>query len=419
MRLPLVGLLLIGGALCGSLSAARAHDIPLEAGVAAAAGSDSGLSDRLQRMEERLIQVSARLETLTHTVDTQLAQLDNSVLQLYKEVGSSRLTETVAELREAVLAARAAPTAADSAAASEPGLVSTISQEIRQSEQLLQTQLNDTQQRLVALLEGQQQQRPPAETGTATTVIVERCSFPDQFQRTDEWRPADCAAVQQRHRRSGVYTVFPPVCGNGGGIRVFCDMETDGGGWTVLMRRADVPDHQDFSMGWDSYKWGFGNLSSEFWLGNEYINLLTSMEQMQLRVDLKDWENASAYAKYTPFSVGTEQQKYVLKIGKYEGNAGNSLNYVNGGKFTTKDQDNDTWSKNCAVVYQNPGWQKACMEASLTGPYKKGALKTDWIGLVWKHWKGHKYSLKQLEMKMRPVNYMSWCHKLANEGARE
>ncbi|KAF0299856.1 Ficolin-1-A [Amphibalanus amphitrite] len=135
-------------------------------------------------------------------------------------------------------------------------------------------------------------------------------------QRADgEWRPEDCAAVQQRHRLSGTYTVYPPTCGNGGGIRVYCDMETDGGGWTVISRRDDVPHHQDFNLNWQSYKWGFGNLSAEFWMGNEYLNLMTSLDQVQLRVDLKDWENGTAYATYTPFSVGTEEQKYVLKLG--------------------------------------------------------------------------------------------------------
>ena len=64
--------------------AARAHagtsvyDIP--PGELLAADPKSG---QLQRMEERLIQLAARMETLTYTVDTVLAQLDSSVLQLF------------------------------------------------------------------------------------------------------------------------------------------------------------------------------------------------------------------------------------------------------------------------------------------------------------------------------------------------
>ncbi|XP_037077282.1 techylectin-5B-like [Pollicipes pollicipes] len=409
MRL-LVYFLLVCSVLCAD--GTEAHDIPLKSSIGTEPEDGYGTPSILRRMEERLIQMAARLETLTHTVDTQLAQLDNSVLQLYREVGSSRLTETLAELRQAALAVKAP---AATAATSPPDLADTISQEIRQSEQQLQAQLNDTQKRLVTLLEEARPVAAAAGSG-ATTVIVERCSFRDQFQTVDEWRPADCAAVQQRHQRSGVYTIFPPVCGNGGGIRVFCDMETDGGGWTVLMRRADVADHQDFNMGWQSYKWGFGNLSSEFWLGNEYMNLLTSMDQMQLRVDLKAWDNASTFSTYTPFSIGTEQQKYALKIGKHVGNAGNSLSKA---KFSTKDQDNDSWGKHCAVQFQSAGWHTACLSSTLLGPYNKGSIKTPWIGITWNTWKGNKYSLKQAEMKMRPVNYMTWCHKLVKEGAIE
>ncbi|XP_037077108.1 techylectin-5B-like [Pollicipes pollicipes] len=389
--------------------------MPLKSSIGTEPEDGYGTPSILQRMEERLIQMAARLETLTRTVDTQLAQLDNSVLQLYREVGSSRLTETLAELRQPALAAKAPTATAD---ASPPDLADTISQEIRQSEQQLQAQLNDTQQRLVTLLEEARPVAAAAGSG-ATTVIVERCSFRDQFQTVDEWRPADCAAVQQRHQRSGVYTIFPPVCGNGGGIRVFCDMETGGGGWTVLMRRADVADHQDFNMRWQSYKWGFGNLSSEFWLGNEYMSLLTSMDQMQLRVDLKAWDNASTFSTYTPFSIGTEQQKYAMKIGKYGGNTGDSLAHCNNCKFSTKDQDNDSWSKDCAVVYKSAWWHKSCMYVTLTGQYAKGDIKTARHGVTWKHWKGERYSLKHVKLKMRPVNYMTWCHKLAQEGARE
>ena len=41
------------------------------------------------------------------------------------------------------------------------------------------------------------------------------------------------------------------------------------------------------------------------------------------------------------FSVGNSASKYVLNVGGYSGNAGDSLSEHNGRKFTTKDQDND------------------------------------------------------------------------------
>ena len=56
-------------------------------------------------------------------------------------------------------------------------------------------------------------------------------------------------------------------------FRVFCDMDASNGGWTVIQRRADGS--VDFSITWADYKFGFGSLKNEFWLGNEKIHRLT------------------------------------------------------------------------------------------------------------------------------------------------
>ena len=46
-------------------------------------------------------------------------------------------------------------------------------------------------------------------------------------------------------------------------------------------------------------------------------------------------------------------------------------------KFTTKDQDNDTWGKNCAVYYTTGGWWfYDCHSCNLNGPYHKSAVKS-------------------------------------------
>lgn len=44
--------------------------------------------------------------------------------------------------------------------------------------------------------------------------------------------------------------------------------------WTVLQRRLNGS--VDFYRGWNDYKHGFGDLNSEFWLGNEKIHQLTN-----------------------------------------------------------------------------------------------------------------------------------------------
>lgn len=66
--------------------------------------------------------------------------------------------------------------------------------------------------------------------------------------------------------------------------QVFCDMETDGGGWTVIQRRKIGL--ISFSQSWKQYKEGFGSPQGDFWLGNEHIHRL-SRRPTTLRVELE------------------------------------------------------------------------------------------------------------------------------------
>ncbi|XP_038058742.1 ficolin-1-like [Patiria miniata] len=92
------------------------------------------------------------------------------------------------------------------------------------------------------------------------------------------------------YRSSGTYTIYPEGFGVGS-PRVYCDMGTDGGGWIVFQRRQDGS--VDFYRNWAEYQSGFGDLSGEFWLGNDNLVTLTSDDSRgtwELSVDLEDWE---------------------------------------------------------------------------------------------------------------------------------
>lgn len=55
---------------------------------------------------------------------------------------------------------------------------------------------------------------------------------------------------------------------------------------------------------------GFGSVTAEHWLGNEYVYQLTSQRQYALRVELTDWEGHQAFSLYDRFQIGSEKQNY-------------------------------------------------------------------------------------------------------------
>ncbi|XP_034090403.1 tenascin-R isoform X5 [Gymnodraco acuticeps] len=217
--------------------------------------------------------------------------------------------------------------------------------------------------------------------------------------------PQNCAQhLLNGETLSGVYTIYinrdPSQ-----GVQVFCDMTTDEGGWIVFQRRQNGL--TDFSRKWSDYRVGFGNLEDEFWLGLDNIQKIAGQGRYELRIDMKDGQE-SVYANYDKFSLGDARSLYKLRIGEYNGTAGDSLSYHQGRPFSTKDRDNDIAVTNCALSYKGAWWYKNCHRANLNGKYGESRHSQ---GINWYHWKGHEFSIPAVEMKMRPFNFRSISSK--------
>ncbi|XP_015427869.1 PREDICTED: ficolin-2 isoform X1 [Myotis davidii] len=212
--------------------------------------------------------------------------------------------------------------------------------------------------------------------------------------------PRSCRDLSTRgHTLSGWHTIYLPGCRR---LTVLCDMDTDGGGWTVFQRRVDGS--VDFYRDWATYKQGFGSQLGEFWLGNEHIHALTAQGTNELRVDLVDFQGNRHFAKYKSFRLGNKDEKYPLILGAFAGgSAGESLTQHNNSLFSTKDQDNDRASSNCAQTYQGAWWYDSCYWSNLNGRYLGGSNESSPNGIVWISGKGKKYSYMVAEMKVRPV----------------
>ncbi|XP_054083688.1 fibrinogen-like protein A [Zeugodacus cucurbitae] len=163
---------------------------------------------------------------------------------------------------------------------------------------------------------------------------------------------SSCVEAAGNSRRNGIYSI---QIQNLDDLKVFCVEDVDFGGWLVIQRRQN--DSVDFYRNWMDYKEGFGDLTGNYWIGLEKLHALTRDCEQELYIQLKRSNGMEYYAKYREFVIAAESESYALKkLGKYSGDAGDSLRIHLGMKFSTYDRDNGIYEENCAEIFKGAWW---------------------------------------------------------------
>ncbi|XP_060559444.1 neurogenic locus Notch protein-like [Ruditapes philippinarum] len=165
-------------------------------------------------------------------------------------------------------------------------------------------------------------------------------------------------------------------------IQVYCDMDTDGGGWTVFQRRFNGS--VDFYKSFYEYENGFGSLDGEFWLGLAYVQEMASQGQSELRLDLKAADDSTAYETYQNFKSRSLANLYP----SYRSRRWNSSSY------------------SCAKTDHGGWWYNGCTLANLNGEYVTPGTISSYHsgegGVIYREFQEYK-SLKETKMMFRRV----------------
>ncbi|WAR16350.1 FCN3-like protein [Mya arenaria] len=204
--------------------------------------------------------------------------------------------------------------------------------------------------------------------------------------------PVDCYDLHKQNQGlpSGVYNVS--LWRSHVGIRVFCDMTTASGGWTVIQHRYDGS--VDFYRNLYEYTHGFGDVSTEFWLGLSYIKEIADKGNTTIRMEVSAADGSSAYEEWPEFRLGVAPT-YTLHVGgRGTGTAGDLRRYFerynNGSDFTAK-------GSFCGDKVHGGWWYRGCTYINLNGEYvtpgTRSGYGSGWGGMVYPSFR-YKSSLK-------------------------
>ncbi|XP_035701444.1 techylectin-5A isoform X2 [Folsomia candida] len=179
----------------------------------------------------------------------------------------------------------------------------------------------------------------------------------DTFLPKNCWEIRDQAVTEESFVQiEDNYTIFP-TRDAAHPVYVSCEMEQEGGGWTVIQRRGFRNPVSFSDKTWTDYKKGFGTAGTNYWLGLDNIHALTRNRDQELWVSSIQTVHSSVNGKYSGsfeadngmifkrFWIEDEANLYRVHFldGVPMGRGGEDYRYfykINGQPFSTKDVDN-------------------------------------------------------------------------------
>lgn len=242
------------------------------------------------------------------------------------------------------------------------------------------------------------------ERGTQSLIV---CGSTGQWLRFSATGPTgrtaadaatSCLAIHEAHPAldSGVYWLDVDGGGSAPTFRTWCDMDRDGGGWTLVMQNNGGVATSSFP-----------NLAASTSAVTTWGSLEGAQSGFDILVGLSMWSSLGTEGRYEVGSSAGSRSKaarfpsfqvtgstYVLTISGYEQLAGSGSPGIyahhNGYGWTTYDADRDTSSGNCSHSYNNaPWWYESCWSGNIwgnggaSGGYTPNAYWTGSSGDYW------------------------------------
>ena len=216
--------------------------------------------------------------------------------------------------------------------------------------------------------------------------------------------PRDCLGWFKRgYKTNGVYTIY--LKSQSRSIEVYCDMTTKGGGWILFQRRFNG--NISFDRDWQNYKEGFGDVHGEFWLGNEYVHLMTNMEDLngcEMMMKGKRFNGKTRSIFFRNFQLLSEKEYYKVASKAVCDDCKDMEKHFIREPFSSRDENKS--NKKCPQLFKGGWWYPVrgatCSNLFFNGYYSSTA-KTEMYeqGLRWKVLATVTESLKETWMGLR------------------